>query len=76
MYWLHATNCSIIDFSISQNKRDFIIDQQRAKHFCNTVNVVQTPLPFYATQIINNFFNSRISVNHWDFSQSWNSYAP
>ena len=28
------------------------------------MNVFQTPLPFYATQIINPFLNSRISANH------------
>ena len=64
MISLHATNCSIIDFSINHNKIYFIIDQQRAKHFCNTVNVFQTPLPFFATQIVNTFLNSRISANH------------
>ena len=31
---------------------------------CNTANVLHTPLPFYATQIINRFLNSMISDNH------------
>jgi len=29
-----------------------------------TPNAFHTPLPFYATQIINPFFNSMISANH------------
>ena len=39
----------------------FIIDQQIARHFCNTVNVFQTTLHFYAHQIVNPFLNS---ANH------------
>ena len=31
---------------------------------CNTVNVFHTPLPFYATQIINLFLNSRSTSIH------------
>ena len=31
---------------------------------CHTPNVFYTLLPFYATQIINPFHNSRISANH------------
>ena len=45
-------------------KREFIIEKKKAAILCNTVNVVQTPLPFYATQIIKLFLNSRISANH------------
>ena len=30
----------------------------------NTTNVFHTPLPFYATQIINPFLNSWVSANH------------
>ena len=49
---------------ICRNKRYFIIDQQIARHFCNTVEVFQTPLSFYIIQIINPFLNLRISANH------------
>ena len=42
-----------------------MIDQQIALHFLHyIVNVYQTPLPLYATHLINPFFNSRISDNH------------
>ena len=47
----------------SANKRYFIIDQQIARIYCTTVNVFQAPLPFYATQIIHLFLNSRILAN-------------
>ena len=46
------------------NKRYSIIDKQIARHFCKTVNVFQTPLPFYATHMINPFPNSRISAKY------------
>ena len=39
---------------------DILLDQQIARYF---VNIFQTPLPFYATQIINPFLNTRISAN-------------
>ena len=46
---------------------------------CNTLNVFQTPIPFYATQIINPFLNSLIisliMIKERDFSQSWNPYT-
>ena len=31
---------------------------------CNTVNIFQTPLSFYATKLVNPFLSSRISANH------------
>ena len=31
---------------------------------CNIVNVFQTPLPFFATEIINLFLNSMIPAYH------------
>jgi hypothetical protein len=46
------------------NKRDLIIDKQITRLFCYTTNVYQTPLLFYATQLIKPFLNSRISSNH------------
>ena len=42
----------------------FIIDQQIARHFVQYSECLSHPLPFYATQIINPFPNSRISANH------------
>ena len=48
----------------SPQKRDFVIEKQIARHLCNTMNVFQTTLPFYATQMINPFLNLRISANH------------
>ena len=48
-----------------RKKRDFRIDQQIAiTLLCNTVIDFQTPLSFYATQIVNSFLNPRISANH------------
>ena len=51
--------CKYETYEISQIKRDLIIEKQMSI-LCNTVNVFQTSLPFYATQIIDPFFNSRI----------------
>ena len=45
-------------------KKYFMIDQQIARLFCTAVNVFQTHLLFFATQIINPFLMSKISVNH------------
>ena len=42
-------------------KRDFIVEKK--KKF-NTESVFYKPLPFYATQLISPFFNSRILANH------------
>ena len=39
------------------------MEKQIARHLCNTANIYQTPLPFYATQIINPFLNPIISAN-------------
>ena len=47
---------------LSQKK--FTIEKQTALHTCNTANVYQTPLPFYATQTIDPFTNSIISAYH------------
>ena len=44
-----------------------------AVFFCNTVSVFQTPLPFYATQIINPFLNQGsqlIMIKGSNFSHS------
>ena len=43
-------------YNIYSQKR-FIIEKQIARHF------LLTPIPFYETQIINHFLNSRISAN-------------
>ena len=42
----------------------FVIDQQIARYLCTTVNVLQSPLNFYETQIIYTFLNLRILANH------------
>ena len=47
-----------------EHKRYFIIDQQIAEHFVHYSKYLSKPLPFYATEMINPFFNSRISANH------------
>ena len=41
-----------------------IIEYQFSRGIMNTANVFHTLLPFYATQTINPFLNSRISSNH------------
>ena len=46
------------------NKRYSIIDQQIAWHFVDYSECLSNPLPFFETQIINPFLNSRITVNH------------
>ena len=48
----------------SSFKRYFNRSTNSASFLCITVNVLQTPLPFYATQIINPFLCSRIIANH------------
>ena len=35
----------------------------KSNNLCNTANVYQIPLPFYATKIISFFLNSIISAN-------------
>ena len=46
------------------NKIYFIIDQQIARYFVQYSECLTNYLPFYATQIIYTFLNSRISCNH------------
>ena len=46
------------------SKRDFTIEKEIAQLLCNTANIYQTPLPFYATQRINPLLSSMISDNH------------
>ena len=57
----------------SWDKRYFLIDHVIAHVY------YYRPLPFYATQLINHFFTSRLSsANHdkgLDFSQVGNTYA-
>ena len=43
-------------------KRYFLIDKQIARQFVYYSEILSN-LPFYATQIINHFLNSRISAN-------------
>ena len=50
---------SIMFDKIRVKQKIFTLDQQIARHFFFT-----NPLPFYATQIINHFLNSRSSANH------------
>ena len=45
-------------------KRFYNRDTNSAAILCNTANVYQILLPFYATQMINSFYNSIISANH------------
>ena len=45
-------------------KRDLTVEKQVARYLCNMPCVFHTPLPFYATQIINIILNTRISTNH------------
>ena len=54
----------VMNISYCKNKRDFIIEKQIVQNLCNTQNVYQTTLPFYATQINNPFLSSIISANH------------
>ena len=56
------------DFVIYIYKRYFIIHQQIVWHFEHYSECLSNPLPFYATQLINHFLNSRVSANKgWDF---------
>jgi hypothetical protein len=50
---------------LSVSKKDLIIAKQILRHFVQYIECLSTPspLPFYATQIINLFVNSRISAN-------------
>ena len=48
-------------YDSSIEKRYFLIDQQKARHF---VHVFTTLLPFYGTQIIYPLFTSRLSANY------------
>ena len=45
-------------------KRFYARETIAAFNYEFSLNVLQTPLPFYATQIINPLLNSRISANH------------
>ena len=50
--------------SNSHIKRDFIIEKQIARHFLQYSECLSKPLPFYATQIIEPFLNSKTLANH------------
>ena len=60
LWWFTLLNMSKISLII----RYFIIDQQIAWHFVHFSECLSNLLPFYATQIINSFLNSRISADH------------
>ena len=68
-----------INFADCVYKKYFIIDQQMALFLSTTVNVFQTPSPFYSTHITNPFLiqeSQPITIKCRDFSQSWNPYTP
>ena len=46
------------------NKRNLTIEKQMVRNFVLFIKCLQTPLPFYATQIINSSLNSMLSANH------------
>ena len=50
--------------SIHSITKDFIIEKQIAHNFFVIHQIYQTPLPSYATQIINPFLNSMVLANH------------
>ena len=62
MQWMYIV-CTC-NMHLWQTKRYFMIDQQKARHFVHFSEYLSTSIPFYATQIIKNFLNSRISANH------------
>ena len=73
---LWCTNIIFAHFTMYINKtlkgsikRHFIIDQQIARHLGNTVNVFQTPLPFYATVFLIQRFQP-IMIKGRDYSLS------
>ena len=61
------------------SQRYFLIDQQIAQYFAQYSEVLTTPIPFYANQIINPFLTSRVSANHDKrlvFQRIRNPYSP
>ena len=59
---LHSINSNFLR-EIYTNKRYFVIDKQKARHFVHFSEILTSPILFYATQIINPFLNLRISAN-------------
>ena len=58
-------------FNLRVFQKDFFLYNCRVE-LSNTVNVFHTPLPFYATQIIQG--SQPIMIKWRDFSQWWNTY--
>ena len=64
VFLLHCCQPFLYMYIFIKKKKDFIIEKQIPRQFVQYIECLSIDPPFYATQIINPFLNSRISTNN------------